>query len=219
MTAGSFAPGVDSFHFVLTGGETPMFTGIVTHVATVAKLDRTNGGVRLEMEAIIDLSDVTIGASISHAGCCLTVVGITENRYVLDVSNETLDVTNLGTWEEGTPVNIERALKIGDELGGHIVSGHVDGLAELLSVTQDGDSYRLKFRVPAPLHRFIAPKGSVALDGISLTVNEVEGDTFGVNIIPHTWTYTTLGKTKVGQSVNLEVDRLARYAARWFETA
>ncbi len=196
-----------------------MFTGIITHIATVAKLERTNGGVRLEMDATFDVSDLVIGASVSHAGCCLTVVGITEDRYVLDVSNETLDVTNLGAWAEGTPVNIERALKIGDELGGHIVSGHVDGLAELLSVTPDGDSYRLKFRAPAPLHRFIAPKGSVALDGISLTVNEVEDDTFGVNIIPHTWTHTTLGKTKVGQSVNLEVDRLARYAARWFETA
>ena len=171
------------------------------------------------MDAGFDLSDVVLGASISHAGCCLTVVAIAEDRYVLDVSNETLDVTTLGRWEKGSRVNIERALKIGDELGGHIVSGHVDGLAELLSVTKDGDSYRLKFRAPAPLHRFIASKGSVALDGISLTVNEVEGDTFGVNIIPHTWTHTTLGQTEPGQSVNLEVDRLARYAARWFETA
>ena len=196
-----------------------MFTGIITHISKVARIERTNGGVRLTMDATFDLSDVTIGASISHAGCCLTVVAINEDQYVLDVSNETLDVTNLGTWQEGGAVNIERALKIGDELGGHIVSGHVDGLAELLSVTPDGDSYRLKFRAPAPLHRFIAPKGSVALDGISLTVNEVEGDTFGVNIIPHTWTHTTLGRTQVGQSVNLEVDRLARYAARWFETA
>ncbi len=196
-----------------------MFTGIITHIATVAKIDRSNAGVRLAMDATFDLGDVTIGASISHAGCCLTVVGISENQYFLDVSNETLAVTNLGLWREGSRVNIERALKIGDELGGHIVSGHVDGLAELLSVTPDGDSYRLQFRAPAPLHRFIAPKGSVALDGISLTVNEVKGDTFGVNIIPHTWTYTTLGQTRPGQSVNLEVDRLARYAARWFETA
>ena len=196
-----------------------VFTGIITHISKVAKIERSNGGVRLTMDAGFDLSDVTIGASISHAGCCLTVVAINEDQYVLDVSNETLDVTSLGQWQEGSLVNIERALKIGDELGGHIVSGHVDGLAELLSVTQDGDSYRLKFRAPAPLHRFIAPKGSVALDGISLTVNEVEGDTFGVNIIPHTWTHTTLGRTSVGQSVNLEVDRLARYAARWFETA
>ncbi len=195
-----------------------MFTGIITHIATVAKVDRSNAGVRLTMEADFDLSDVALGASISHAGCCLTVVGTSGNRYDLDVSNETLDVTTLGAWREGSRVNIERALKIGDELGGHILSGHVDGRAELLSVTPDGDSYRLTFRAPEPLHRFIAPKGSVALDGISLTINEVEGDTFGVNIIPHTWTHTTLGQTEVGQSVNLEVDRLARYAARWFET-
>jgi len=200
-----------------------VFTGIITHISKVAKIERSNGGVRLTMDATFDLSDVTIGASISHAGCCLTVVAIGEDQYDLDVSNETLDVTNLGRWQEGTAVNIERALKIGDELGGHIVSGHVDGLAELLSVTPDGDSFRLKFRAPEPLHRFIAPKGSVALDGISLTVNEVGGpegeQVFGVNIIPHTWTHTTLGRTSVGQSVNLEVDRLARYAARWFETA
>jgi len=195
-----------------------VFTGIITHIATVAKIDRSNAGVRLTMAADFDLSDVALGASISHAGCCLTVVGISGNRYDLDVSNETLDVTTLGAWREGNRVNIERALKIGDELGGHIVSGHVDGRAELLSVTPDGDSYRLTFRAPEPLHRFIAPKGSVALDGISLTINEVDGDTFGVNIIPHTWTHTTLGQTLPGQSVNLEVDRLARYAARWFET-
>jgi riboflavin synthase len=185
----------------------------------VAEVERSNAGVRLTMEADFDLSDLVLGASIAHAGCCLTVVEIKGHRYVLDVSNETLDVTTLGTWKEGHRVNIERALKIGDELGGHIVSGHVDGKAELLGVTPDGDSYRLKFRAPAPLHRFIAPKGSVALDGISLTVNEVEGETFGVNIIPHTWTHTTLGGIQPGQAVNLEVDRLARYAARWFETA
>ena len=195
-----------------------VFTGIITSIGTVRTLTKGDGGVRLGMQVGFDLSDVTIGASISHAGCCLTVVAINEYGYDLDVSNETLAVTNLGTWREGTRVNLERALKIGDELGGHIVSGHVDGLAELLGVTQDGDSYRLRFRAPEPLHRFIAPKGSVALDGISLTINEVEGQDFGVNIIPHTWHHTTLGQTQVGQFVNLEVDRLARYAARWFET-
>ncbi|MBW8881769.1 MAG: riboflavin synthase [Asticcacaulis sp.] len=195
-----------------------MFTGIITSMGTVAKMDRGDGGLRLTMQVGFDLSDVALGASISHAGCCLTVVAIREDGYDLDVSNETLAVTNLKTWAVGTKVNLERALKIGDELGGHIVSGHVDGMAELVGVTPDGDSYRLKFRAPAPLHRFIAPKGSVALDGISLTVNEVEGEVFGVNIIPHTWHYTTLSQTKVGDFVNLEVDRLARYAARWFET-
>ncbi|WP_090643343.1 riboflavin synthase [Asticcacaulis taihuensis] len=195
-----------------------MFTGIISSMGTVETLIRSDAGVRLTMHVDFDLDDVEIGASISHAGCCLTVVSKQGRSYDLDVSNETLSLTNLGQWQEGSKVNIERALKIGDELGGHIVSGHVDGLAKLISVKQDGDSYRLTFEAPAPLHRFIAPKGSVALDGISLTVNEVEGQTFGVNIIPHTWLHTTLSKTSVGDSVNLEVDRLARYAARWFET-
>ena len=195
-----------------------MFTGIISSVGTVSALIKSDAGVRLTMAVDFDLDDVEIGASISHAGCCLTVVSKQGRSYDLDVSNETLSLTNLGAWQEGSKVNIERALKIGDELGGHIVSGHVDGLAKLVSVTQDGDSYRLKIEAPAPLHRFIAPKGSVALDGISLTVNEVEGNVFGVNISPHTWLHTTLSKTTVGDSINLEVDRLARYAARWFET-
>jgi len=195
-----------------------VFTGIISSMGTVETLIKSDAGVRLTMAVDFDLGDVEIGASISHAGCCLTVVSKQGRSYDLDVSNETLSLTNLGQWQEGTKVNIERALKIGDELGGHIVSGHVDGLAKLIAVKQDGDSYRLTFEAPAPLHRFIAPKGSVALDGISLTVNEVEGQTFGVNIIPHTWLHTTLSKTTVGDSVNLEVDRLARYAARWFET-
>ncbi len=195
-----------------------MFTGIITSMGTIRTLERSAAGLHLTMQVDFDLSDVELGASISHAGCCLTVVSKTENTYRLDVSNETLNVTNLGTWQEGQTVNLERALKIGDELGGHIVSGHVDGMAKLISVVQDGDSFRLTFEAPAPLHRFIAPKGSVALDGISLTINEVNGQTFGVNIIPHTWTHTTLSQTQVGGAVNLEVDRLARYAARWFET-
>ena len=187
-------------------------------MGTIKALETSPAGLHLTMQVDFDLSDVDLGASISHAGCCLTVVSKSENTYRLDVSNETLAATNLGTWQSGQKINLERALKIGDELGGHIVSGHVDGKAELISVTPDGDSYRLKFRVPDPLHRFIAPKGSVALDGISLTINEVEGDIFGVNIIPHTWTHTTLSQVRVGDAVNLEVDRLARYAARWFET-
>ncbi|MDV6329277.1 riboflavin synthase [Asticcacaulis sp. 201] len=195
-----------------------MFTGIISSMGTVGAMIRSNGGLRLTMEVDFDLDDVDIGASISHAGCCLTVVSKQGDSYDLDVSNETLSLTNLGHWQPGSRVNIERALKMGDELGGHVVSGHVDGLAKLIDAVQDGDSWRLAFEAPAPLHRFIAPKGSVALDGISLTVNEVEGQTFGVNIIPHTWLHTTLSKTAIGDSVNLEVDRLARYAARWFET-
>jgi len=195
-----------------------VFTGIISHIGTVAALETSDAGVHLTMQVSFDLSDVELGASISHAGVCLTVVDKAADTYRLDVSNETLDVTTLRDWRVGTRVNIERALKIGDELGGHIVSGHVDGLAKLLSVTGDGDSFRLRFEAPAPLHRFIAPKGSVALDGISLTVNEVEGQEFGVNIIPHTWSHTTLPDVAVGGFVNLEIDRLARYAARWFET-
>ncbi len=195
-----------------------MFTGIISHIGTVRALDKSPDGVRLTMQVGFDLSDVAIGASINHAGCCLTVVAKSEYTYDLDVSNETLSLTNLDRWAVGTQVNLERALKIGDELGGHIVSGHVDGMAKLISVTEDGDSYRLRFEAPSPLHRFIAPKGSVALDGISLTVNEVEDHVFGVNIIPHTWSHTTLSQTQAGDTVNLEVDRLARYAARWFET-
>lgn len=199
-----------------------MFTGIITHIGRVKSAERSDQGMRLVMAVDFPLDDVALGASISHAGCCLTVVakreGKGEGTYDLDVSNETLALTHLGGWRAGTRVNLERALKIGDELGGHIVSGHVDGVAKLLGVTADGESYRLTFEAPAPLHRFIAPKGSVALDGISLTVNEVDGRAFGVNIIPHTWEHTTLSLTPVGGHVNLEVDRLARYAARWFET-
>lgn len=195
-----------------------MFTGIISHIGMVAALDRTPNGARLTMKVGFDLGDVEIGASISHAGCCLTVVSKQGDSYDLEASNETLNLTTLGQWQVETQVNIERALKIGDELGGHIVSGHVDGIAKLIDISSDGDSYRLKIEAPSPLHRFIAPKGSVALDGISLTVNEVDGLTFGVNIIPHTWAHTTLSNVKIGEPINLEVDRLARYAARWFET-
>ncbi|MGN6421746.1 MAG: riboflavin synthase [Asticcacaulis sp.] len=195
-----------------------MFTGIITHIGKVKSAERSDQGMRLVMAVDFPLDDVELGASINHAGCCLTVVAKGEGTYDLDVSNETLALTNLSEWRVGTRVNLERALKIGDELGGHIVSGHVDGVAKLIQVVRDGESYRLTFEAPSPLHRFIAPKGSVALDGISLTVNEVEGRTFGVNIIPHTWAHTTLSQTEVGGHVNLEVDRLARYAARWFET-
>jgi riboflavin synthase len=195
-----------------------VFTGIITHIGRVKSAERSDQGMRLVMAVDFPLDDVELGASISHAGCCLTVVDKGEGTYDLDVSNETLALTNLSEWRVGTRVNLERALKIGDELGGHIVSGHVDGVAKLIQVVPDGESWRLTFEAPAPLHRFIAPKGSVALDGISLTVNEVEGHSFGVNIIPHTWEHTTLSQAPVGGHVNLEVDRLARYAARWFET-
>ena len=194
-----------------------MFTGIITSVGTVARLDKSANGVRLAMKVDFDLSDVTIGASINHAGCCLTVVAIREGGYDLDVSNETLAVTNLGAWEIGTRVNLERALKIGDELGGHIVSGHVDGKAEILSVTQEGDATRFRLRAPAHLAKFVAPKGSIALDGTSLTVNAVDGTDFDVLLIRHTLEVTTWGERKAGDFVNFEVDTMARYAARLAE--
>jgi riboflavin synthase len=201
-----------------------MFTGIITDVGRVRSVRQTERDRRYEVETSYDLEGVDIGASISHAGCCLTVVekgpilGKEGGWFAVEVSGETLDKTTLGEWKEGDPVNLERAAKLGDELGGHIVSGHVDGVGEVISITQEGGSHRFRFRAPAPLHRFIAPKGSIAVEGVSLTVNEVEGEVFGVNIIPHTWEVTTLGRLKNGSKVNLEIDVLARYVARWQET-
>ena len=166
-----------------------------------------------------DLATIDIGASIAHSGCCLTVVEKGEGWFAVEVSGESLSLTTLDQWAVGGRINLERATKVGDELGGHIVSGHVDGLGEVVSVTVEGGSHRVKVRVPRPLHRYIAPKGSIAVEGVSLTVNEVEDDVFGVNIIPHTWDVTTLGQIVAGAKINLEIDVLARYAARWQETA
>jgi riboflavin synthase len=196
-----------------------MFTGIVTDVGRVKSVRETNRDVRFEIETAFDLSGVDIGASISHAGCCLTVVEKGPDWFAVEVSGETLDKTTLDQWREGRRVNLERAAKVGDELGGHIVSGHVDGVGEVVSVESEGGSHRVRIRVPRPLHRYIAPKGSIAIEGVSLTVNEVEDDIFGVNLIPHTWDVTTLGEMKPGARVNLEIDMLARYLARWRETA
>jgi riboflavin synthase len=196
-----------------------MFTGIVTDVGRVRAVRETNRDLRFEIETKFDLSTVDMGASISHAGCCLTVVEKGEGWFAVEVSGETLAMTSLGEWTEGRPVNLERAARVGDELGGHIVSGHVDGVGEVLSIESEGGSHRVQIRAPRPLHRFIAPKGSITVDGVSLTVNEVEDDVFGVNLIPHTWDVTTLGTLKVGSKVNLEIDMLARYLARWRETA
>jgi len=195
-----------------------MFTGIVTDVGRVRSIRQTDRDRRFEIETAYDLAGVDIGASISHAGCCLTVVDKNDGWYAVEVSGETLSLTTLGDWSQGDPVNLERAAKVGDELGGHIVSGHVDGLGEVISVTPEGGSHRVKIRAPAPLHRFIAPKGSIAMEGVSLTVNEVDDQVFGVNIIPHTWQVTTLGRLQPGSRVNLEIDVLARYVARWQET-
>ena len=195
-----------------------MFTGIITDVGRVRTVQQTDRDRRYEIETAYDLTGVDIGASISHSGCCLTVVEKGSGWFAVEVSGETLAKTTLGAWAAGDRVNLERALSIGDELGGHIVSGHVDGVGEVESVTPDGGSRRIRIRAPAPLHRFIAPKGSIAVEGVSLTVNEVEGDVFGVNIIPHTWAVTTLGRLAAGSKVNLEIDVLARYVARWQET-
>ena len=195
-----------------------MFTGIVTDIGRVKDVRNTERDRRFAIETAYDLDGVEIGASISHAGCCLTVVEKGEGWFAVEVSGETLSATTLGDWAVGDPVNLERAARLGDELGGHIVSGHVDGVGEVLSVTPEGGSHRLSIEAPAPLHRFIAPKGSIAVDGVSLTVNEVSGQIFGVNIIPHTWDATTLGRLKAGSKVNLEIDVLARYVARWRET-
>jgi riboflavin synthase len=191
-----------------------MFTGIISAIGTVISVDETRGDRRFVIDTPWDMSDVAIGASIACSGCCLTVVEKTVSSFTVDVSAESLAKTSLGNWMEGTPVNLERSLRAGDELGGHIVSGHVDGLATLISITPEGDSHRLKIRVPDGFAHFVAPKGSVALDGISLTLNEVEDDVFGVNIIPHTWTATTLGRRKAGDLLNFEIDPLARYVAR-----
>ena len=193
-----------------------MFTGIITDIGTVRAVTRA-GDTRFEITTAYDLSTVDMGASIACNGCCLTVIEKGPDWFAIQASAETLSKTTLGRWKQGERINLERAMKIGDELGGHIVSGHVDGLGEIVSITPEGDSKRFRFRVPHELARFIAPKGSVPIDGTSLTVNEVEGNVFGVNIIPHTQNVTTWGTMKVGQRVNIEIDMLARYVARLTE--
>ena len=190
-----------------------MFTGIITDVGRVRAVER-QGDTRFTIETAFDTETIAIGASIAHNGVCLTVIEKGPGTYVIQASGETLSMTTLGGWEAGTRINLERALKVGDELGGHIVSGHVDGVGRLLSIRPEGESLRLTFEAPATLAKYIAPKGSVAIDGVSLTVNEVDGSRFGVNIIPHTQTATTIGGLKEGDAVNLEIDMLARYVAR-----
>ena len=192
-----------------------MFTGIITDIGEVVARD----GGRFTIACRYPAESIAIGASIACAGCCLTVTDIRSHNdgrtsFGVDVSNETLAVTTLNRWQPGTRINLERSLKLGDELGGHMVSGHVDGLARILSIKPDGESVRFTFEVPPHLARFVAPKGSVALDGTSLTVNEVSANTFGVNLIPHTLAVTTWGAAKPGDAVNFEVDLMARYVAR-----
>lgn len=195
-----------------------MFTGIVTDMGEVLELEQ-RGDLRARIGTEYDVAGVDIGASVACEGVCLTVVAKgTSPRNWLDfeISAETIDKTNIGRngWHVGRRVNLERALRVGDELGGHIVSGHVDGVAEVVGLTPEGDSLRVRFRAPEALAKFIAPKGSIALNGTSLTVNEVEGAEFGINFIPHTRAVTTWGGVGLGDRVNLEVDTMARYVAR-----
>lgn len=196
-----------------------MFTGIVTDVGRVRSVRPTARDRRFEIATRWDASTIDLGASVSHAGVCLTVVETGPGWFAVEVSAETLSKTTLGDWTEGSAVNLERAARLGDEMGGHIVSGHVDGVGTVVSVTPEGGSRRMAFEAPAPLHRYIAPKGSITVDGVSLTVNAVDGTRFEVNVIPHTLEHTTLGALKTGARVNLEIDMLARYLARWQETA
>lgn len=190
-----------------------MFTGIVTDLGRVRVL-RKRGDTRIEIETAFDTSEIDIGASIACSGPCLTVVEKGPGWFAVDASAETLARSTLGDWVEGTLVNLERAMCVGDELGGHIVSGHVDGAAGVLDTSPEGDSVRFSFAAPEAFERYISPKGSVALDGVSLTVNEVDGATFGVNIIPHTLQRTTFGSLGTGDRVNFEIDTIARYVAR-----
>lgn len=196
-----------------------MFTGIVTDIGRVRDVRETERDRRYEIQTAWDVSGIDLGASISHAGCCLTVTEKGTDWFAVEVSNETLSKTTLGAWKAGDGVNLERAAKLGDEMGGHVVSGHVDGLGRVVSITPEGGSHRVEVEAPAPLHRYIAAKGSITVDGVSLTVNSVAGQVFSLNIIPHTWEVTTLGRLKAGDPVNLEIDMLARYLARWQETA
>lgn len=194
-----------------------MFTGIVSDIGTITALEKA-GDTYFKVATSYDTDTIDIGASIAHSGVCLTVIdkGVSPegNWFGVEVSKETLEVTTAGAWRVGSKLNLERALQLGDELGGHIVSGHVDGIAEIVDIQNEGDSKRFTFAAPSSLSKFIASKGSVTLNGVSLTVNEVEGHRFGINLIPHTQDVTTWGQSKIGDRVNLEIDMLARYVAR-----
>ena len=195
-----------------------MFTGIITDVGEVVAVDQT-GDTRFRLRTRYPTADIARGASIACSGVCLTVIETGSDWFAVTASSETLAKTTMTGWRPGTRVNLERALKLGDELGGHLVSGHVDGTGEILSISADGASERFVFRAPDHLARFLAGKGSIAVDGISLTVNEVCGSDFTVNIIPHTLSATTLGGAAAGDRVNLEIDMLARYVARLLATS
>jgi riboflavin synthase len=192
-----------------------MFTGIIQTVGRLARIEPRGGDVRLAIDtADLDLADVQLGDSIAVSGVCLTVIALDARGFSADVSNETLSLTTLGKLKPGEPVNLEKALRLADRLGGHLVSGHVDGLGKVVSITPDGRSQRWTFEVPPALARYIAAKGSVCIDGTSLTVNEVAGPRFGVNLIPHTVEHTAFHARRVGDAVNIEVDVIARYVER-----
>lgn len=199
-----------------------MFTGIVTDKGRIRSINK-DGDTRVVIETAYAPKGLDVGASISCSGACLTVVARGTDKdgnwFSVDASEETLSKTSLGDWKVGATVNLERSLKLGDEIGGHIVLGHVDGVARIEEIKPEGNSLRYTFAAPDSLAKFIAPKGSITLDGVSLTVNEVEGARFGVNLIPHTQEVTTFGDAKVGQKINLEIDVLARYVARLQEAA
>ena len=196
-----------------------MFTGIVTDIGEIVSVDPggKEGDRRFVIATKHDMAPIAIGASIACSGCCLTVIEKEAGRFAVEVSAESLAKTHLGDWQVGSRLNLELSLKLGDELGGHLVYGHVDGVGRIAAMTPEGGSVRFVFEAPPELARFVAAKGSIAIDGISLTVNEVEGNRFGVNVISHTQAVTTLGQARVGQRVNLEVDMLARYVARLLE--
>jgi riboflavin synthase len=195
-----------------------LFTGIVQDVGTILERRQMGGDVRLRIGSrALDLTRAALGDSISVQGVCLTVMQLQPSEFSVDVSQETLSLTTIGTWTQGMQVNLEPALRVGDALGGHFVSGHIDGVAKVLSVHGDARSMRIEVAPPTALLPYIARKGSVALDGVSLTINAVSGDSFGVNLIPHTQAVTTLGTLKAGASVNLEIDPIARYIERWVQ--
>ena len=194
-----------------------MFTGIVTAIGTIRRLTPIGAGQDMRVAIATPpawLDGVAIGASICCSGCCLTVVTLDADLFEVEISAESLSRTTLGAWDEGTRINLERSLRMGDEMGGHVVSGHVDGVAEILSVTPENGSHRWTFRLPPGLARFVAEKGSITVDGVSLTVNAADDATFGVNLIPHTSEVTALGTLAPGGRVNIEIDMLARYVAR-----
>jgi riboflavin synthase len=192
-----------------------VFTGIVRDVGTIRGLEPRGGDVRLWIDVnALPMAGVVDGDSICVSGCCLTALEIAPHGFAADVSRETLSLTTLGTLQAGSRVNLEPSLKAGDPLGGHLVSGHVDGVGEVVGVQDDARSVRMRFRCPPALSRYVARKGSIAIDGVSLTVNDVDGDEFGVNLIPHTQAVTTLGEFRPGRRVNLEIDQVARYVER-----